>query len=818
MIKFSILYKVLQRKCYDILSLQYAFLLILISCFLFVISLVHFGEAWLDWSRNKYEAIFSSFSDNIVGKSFHQQLCQKVPIDVVYTWVNGSDPLFLKNLHSLKKSVEEAAAVNESFASRYEDLEELRYSLRSLEMYAPWVHHIFLVTNGQIPHWLDLEHPRLTVVTHEEIFPNQSDLPTFSSPAIESHLHRIPGLSRYFLYFNDDIILGKPIWPEDFVTETGGIKIFVTWNLPECSPLCTWSWVGDGSCDPPCNIEECSFDGGDCNFTSNKFPKYEYNIPEGPLHHSSYDAEVEKEIKIAEEYYQALNKKVPLNKTEKMGEGQLQNRKLLESVDPNLKDQSLLLMKNGSVNKLNINYIFNEGVKPINVKSEILDAFRKMGKNISVSEIVHDSNNKWMQNNKELRKVRRSLRKNREPSRISSNYFKLTGGNITYHKSGAVQKTIGSVQNFFKGNSSTNSSFSNLTIDRNFHLINAAGKQRVLDMFAKSLLHVNLLYNKAFGVGQRKVLAHMPHFIDREIMIELQNRFPEEWKNTSSHKLRASTDMQFAFAYFYFIVGWVVERDIADIFDEIDTDGSGTWSDREVRTLLTRLYGVPLSYPIVLEFEEYITNCSRMITTPMDEVSTPLYERYSDSKLPTITKSLIEHCPTLIEMLKEQFGTVPRYKHEIVKDTYHDVIFKMIISNLSKVIESLDVIRSNPRKFICLNNNMDTKQNSKENDIVKAVLQDFYQSLYPKRSSFELDSQYRNRFLYVEDLKRWKRERDNVNFVLVLIFFAVGSVTVCCACQSEIRQGYRKISGMFSPQESSRPSIDYSRYRTVSEI
>jgi hypothetical protein len=28
--------------------------------------------------------------------------------------------------------------------------DELRYSLRSLEKYAPWVRHVYLVTNGQV--------------------------------------------------------------------------------------------------------------------------------------------------------------------------------------------------------------------------------------------------------------------------------------------------------------------------------------------------------------------------------------------------------------------------------------------------------------------------------------------------------------------------------------------------------------------------------------------------------------------------------------------------------------------------------------------
>lgn len=52
-------------------------------------------------------------------------------------------------------------------ASRFEDNEELRYSLRSIERHAPWVRHIFIVTNGQIPSWLNLDNPRVSVITHQ---------------------------------------------------------------------------------------------------------------------------------------------------------------------------------------------------------------------------------------------------------------------------------------------------------------------------------------------------------------------------------------------------------------------------------------------------------------------------------------------------------------------------------------------------------------------------------------------------------------------------------------------------------------------------
>jgi hypothetical protein len=37
----------------------------------------------------------------------------------------------------------------------FKDNEELRYSLRSIEAFAPWVRQIFLVTNGQVPSWIN---------------------------------------------------------------------------------------------------------------------------------------------------------------------------------------------------------------------------------------------------------------------------------------------------------------------------------------------------------------------------------------------------------------------------------------------------------------------------------------------------------------------------------------------------------------------------------------------------------------------------------------------------------------------------------------
>merc|ERR1712013_74317 len=139
-------------------------------------------------------------------------------VDVVITWVNGSDISFTEDLvkyyrifQAARSGRSEGASSKEIDPKRFLDSEELRFCLRSLEKFAPWVRMVYIVTNGQVPHWLDSDHPQIKVVSHNRIFRSPDHLPPFSSPAIESNLHNIPGLSEFFIYLNDDIVFGLPI-------------------------------------------------------------------------------------------------------------------------------------------------------------------------------------------------------------------------------------------------------------------------------------------------------------------------------------------------------------------------------------------------------------------------------------------------------------------------------------------------------------------------------------------------------------------------------------------------------------------------------
>jgi hypothetical protein len=147
------------------------------------------------------------------------------PIDVVYTWVDGSDPHWLRQRASFSDQPYHEEAAN---AARYLSRDELRYSLRSLHLYAPWVRTIYLVTADQTPAWLNTDHPQIRVVSHKEIFKDPSALPTFNSHAIESQLHHIDGLSEHFLYFNDDVMLGREIFPQHFFLPNGLGKFYLS--------------------------------------------------------------------------------------------------------------------------------------------------------------------------------------------------------------------------------------------------------------------------------------------------------------------------------------------------------------------------------------------------------------------------------------------------------------------------------------------------------------------------------------------------------------------------------------------------------------
>ena len=134
----------------------------------------------------------------------------KEQIDFVIAWVDGADPAWLA-----QKSLYDGEQTSDDRDVRYRDWDTLRYWFRGVERFAPWVRTIHFVTWGHLPAWLDTTNPKLHIVNHRDFIPEKY-LPTFSSHTIDLNLHRIPGLSERFVYFNDDMFLLKETCPEVF--------------------------------------------------------------------------------------------------------------------------------------------------------------------------------------------------------------------------------------------------------------------------------------------------------------------------------------------------------------------------------------------------------------------------------------------------------------------------------------------------------------------------------------------------------------------------------------------------------------------------
>lgn len=150
-------------------------------------------------------------------------------VDIVYLWVNGSDPVWRRKRQRaaarLSASHRSGMALYGNVEGRFRDNDELRYSLRALDRFFPDHGHIYVVTDNQVPAWLQPS-SGLTLIDHRDLIPADK-LPTFDSGNIESYIHRIPNLSERFFYFNDDVFFGAPVKLEDWFYDGG---TFVAWS------------------------------------------------------------------------------------------------------------------------------------------------------------------------------------------------------------------------------------------------------------------------------------------------------------------------------------------------------------------------------------------------------------------------------------------------------------------------------------------------------------------------------------------------------------------------------------------------------------
>jgi len=145
-------------------------------------------------------------------------------IDLVYTYINGNDTELSNTLSKLMH--EDEKKINPTI--RYEQINEINYSIKTALKFVGWINNIFIVTDNQIPNLDDdiKENTKIKIIQHKDIIP-EIMLPVFYSDVIESYLHNIPGLSEVFIYNNDDCIFLDYIKKTDIydIDDKGNIRL-----------------------------------------------------------------------------------------------------------------------------------------------------------------------------------------------------------------------------------------------------------------------------------------------------------------------------------------------------------------------------------------------------------------------------------------------------------------------------------------------------------------------------------------------------------------------------------------------------------------
>lgn len=147
-------------------------------------------------------------------------------IDVVFTWVDDQDVKWQKKKNQSLMQQNDLGCIHAADLARFENHNELYYSVLAVQKFMPWVNQIFIITDDHPPSFL-IDTNNIKFINHTDII-DAKYLPTFNSHVIEAHLHKIENLSENFIYFNDDFFVAKPLPKEHFFRKNGLASFFLS--------------------------------------------------------------------------------------------------------------------------------------------------------------------------------------------------------------------------------------------------------------------------------------------------------------------------------------------------------------------------------------------------------------------------------------------------------------------------------------------------------------------------------------------------------------------------------------------------------------
>lgn len=147
------------------------------------------------------------------------------PVDVVFTWVDNCDSQWRRKFELYRHQHLQAQPGVNHDPARFDNHNEIFYSVQSVLTFMPWVRRIYIVADEHPLPWAEAIE-KVTIISHKEIIPARY-LPTFNSHVIEAHLDAIPDLAEHFIYFNDDVFVARPLPPSHFFRGNGLASLFL---------------------------------------------------------------------------------------------------------------------------------------------------------------------------------------------------------------------------------------------------------------------------------------------------------------------------------------------------------------------------------------------------------------------------------------------------------------------------------------------------------------------------------------------------------------------------------------------------------------
>ena len=117
-------------------------------------------------------------------------------------------------------------------SARYRSWGTEELLIKCVRKFMPFVRDIIIILSNesQVQAWMNQEGVR--VVFHDSFIPSRH-LPTYNSRTIEMFLKDIPGLSRFFLYGNDDMFPLSPLKRTDFFVRNKPCQSYFESPYPE---------------------------------------------------------------------------------------------------------------------------------------------------------------------------------------------------------------------------------------------------------------------------------------------------------------------------------------------------------------------------------------------------------------------------------------------------------------------------------------------------------------------------------------------------------------------------------------------------------